>query len=47
MNDWARLGIDSHVDITCAGKHVKIMEVIHGKSCAVHLFIDSYKPMEI
>ena len=26
MNDGARLGIDSHGDITCAGKHVKIME---------------------
>ena len=46
MNDGARLGIDSHADITCAGKHVKIMEVIHGKSCTVHPFNDSYKPME-
>ena len=46
MNDGVMLGIDSHADITCAGKHVKIMEVIHGKSCTVHPFNDSYKPME-
>ena len=46
MNDESRLGIDSHADITCAGKHVKIMKVIHGKSCDVHLFNDSYKLLE-
>ena len=27
----ARLGIDSHVDISCAGNHTHIIEVIEGK----------------
>ena len=42
----ARLGIDSHADISCAGKLARIIEVIEGETCTVHPFNDSMKPMK-
>ena len=39
----ARLGIDSHADISCAGKLARIIEVIEGGTCTVHPFNDSMK----
>ena len=39
-----RLGSDSHADISCAGKHARILEYIHGQTCTVHPFHDSYEP---
>ena len=38
------LGIDSHADISCAGKHVRIMEFISGKKFSVFPFLDTYEP---
>ena len=42
----ACLGIDSHADISCAGKLARIIEVIEGETCTVHPFNDSMKPMK-
>ena len=42
----ARLGIDSHADISCAGKLACIIEMIEGETCTVHPFNDSMKPMK-
>ena len=42
----ARLGIDSHADISCAGRHARIMEVIEGEACTVHVFNDSMAPIK-
>ena len=41
-----QLGMDSHADVSCVGKHARILEVIEGQSCTVRPFNDSYKPME-
>ena len=39
-----RLGIDTHADSSCAGRHVRPLEYIHGKTFSVTPFHDSYKP---
>ena len=39
------LGTDSHADISCIGKHGRILEIIEGQVCNVRPFDDSYKPM--
>ena len=41
-----KVGIDSHADTSCAGKHVRILERIDGKSYSVSPFNDQYKPLE-
>ena len=40
----SRLGSDSHADISCAGKHARILEHVHGQTCTVHPFHESYEP---
>ena len=40
-----RLGLDSHADISCAGRHARILEIIEGQSCTVRPFNDAYKPL--
>ena len=40
------LGLDSHADISCAGKHARVNEVFHGQTCNVTPFNDSYSPMQ-
>lgn len=40
-----RLGLDSHADVTCVGKHAKILEVFEGRVYNVQPFNDSYSPM--
>lgn len=40
-----RLGMDSHADISCVGKHARILEVVEGQTCTVHPFNDSYEPL--
>ena len=40
-----RLGIDSHADISCAGRHALVLETFHGRQCNVHPFHDSYSPI--
>ena len=39
------LGIDSHANISCAGKHARVIEVIKGEECTVHPFNDSMTPL--
>ena len=40
------LGLDSHADMTCIGRHARITEVFHGKVCNVFPFNDSYEPIK-
>ena len=44
LTDGCRLGIDTHADSSCAGKHVRILEYISGKTYSVSPFHDSYSP---
>ena len=46
MQNGCRLGTDSHADISCVGRHAKILSYHEGKSCTVHPFNDSYSPMK-
>ena len=39
-----KLGIDTHADSSCAGKHVRILEYIDGKTYTVSPFLNSYTP---
>ena len=41
-----RLGLDSHADMTCVGRHAHIHEIYHGKLCNVFPFNDSYEPIK-
>ena len=40
-----RLGINSHADISCAGRHARVLETFNGRQCNVHPFHDSYAPI--
>ena len=41
-----RLGLDTHADVSCIGKHGRIIEILDGQYCTVYPFNDSYSPME-
>ena len=41
------LGLDSHADMTCIGRHAHILETYHGKICDVFPFNNSYEPIKI
>ena len=45
LSHGCRLGLDSHADVHCVGRHAKILEVFDGRSCNVQPFNDSYTPM--
>ena len=45
LHDGCRLGLDSHADVSCVGKHAHILETFTGRTCNVQPFNDSYKPM--
>ena len=45
MREGCRLGMDSHADVSCVGRHARITEVFHGKTCNVLPFNDSYDAM--
>lgn len=40
------MGVDNYTDISCAGKHACIMEIIKEEVCTVHAFNDSMKPLK-
>ena len=40
-----RLGLDSHADVHCLGRHARIVEILEGHTCSVQPFNDSYTPM--
>ena len=42
----SRLGLDSHVDMTCVGRDAHTIEPVEGQVCTVKPFHDSYKPQE-
>ena len=46
LQEGCRVGIDSHADTSCAGRHVRILERIDGRSFSVSPFNDKYKPLE-
>ena len=46
LNEGCRLGLDSHADMTCIGRHAHILEEYHGKVCNVFPFNDSYEPLK-
>ena len=39
-----RLGIDSHADMSCAGRHARIIGIEEGKTSTVYAFDDTMKP---
>ena len=41
-----KLGIDTHADSSCAGRHVRILEYISGKKFTVKPFLDTYSPQQ-
>ena len=42
---YSKLGMDSHADISCAGRDAHILAQSEGGTCTVHPFNDSYDPM--
>ena len=42
----SKLGFDTHADISCLGRHARVMSVVDGSLCTVHAFNDSYSPLE-
>ena len=42
---FSMLGLDSHADISCAGRDAYILAQSEGRTCTVHPFNDSYDPM--
>ena len=44
MISGCRIGIGTHADSSCAGKHVRILEYIDGKTYTVSPFLSSYQP---
>ena len=46
LTGGCRLGIDTHADTSCAGRHVRILEYIDGPTYNVAPFHDQYKPLE-
>ena len=46
LRNGCRMGIDTHADTSCAGKHVRIMERIDGAQYNVAPFHPDYAPVE-
>ena len=46
LEEGCRLGLDSHADVSCVGKHARVMERFSGRSCSVRPFNDSYASMD-
>ena len=40
---YSMLGLDTHADISCAGRDAWILAQVEGRTCSVHPFNDSYK----
>jgi len=41
-----KLGLDSHADVSCIGKHARVLEYLDGQSFTVKPFNDSYSPIK-
>ena len=46
MQRGSKLGIDSHADTSCAGRHARVCEFIEGRECTVKPFNDTYSPKQ-
>lgn len=47
LKEGSHLGLDSHADVHCVGRHARIVEVFEGRTCNVQPFnADSYQPMQ-
>ena len=46
MKNGCNLGLDSHADVSCIGRHGRVLETIEGQYCTVYPFNDSYTPMQ-
>ena len=46
LENGCRLGLDSHADVSCVGKHARILETFPNRSCNVQPFNDSYESMK-
>ena len=45
LMEGCNMGIDTHADSSCAGRHVRILEYIEGKEYSVTPFHNDYKPI--
>ena len=45
LSQGCRMGLDTHADISCLGRHARITSVIDGLECTVHAFNDSFSPL--
>ena len=43
--EFSILGLDTHADISCAGRDAVITAKLDGRTCAVHPFNDTYEAM--
>ena len=41
-----QLGLNTHADVSCVGRHARVLEIIEGQTCTVFPFNDSYSPMK-
>ena len=46
LTNGCRLGIDTHADTSCAGRHIRILEYVDGPTYNVAPFHSNYKPLE-
>ena len=45
MVNGCKPGLDSHADVSCVGKHGRVIEVIEGQTSIVRPFNDKYEPI--
>ena len=46
MKAGCRLGLDTHADVSCIGRHGRILETLEGQYSTVYPFNESYSPMQ-
>ena len=46
MKTGCRLGLDTHADVSCIGRHGRILEMLEGQYSTVYPFNESYSPMQ-
>ena len=46
LKNGCKLGLDSHADVSCIGRHGRILETLEGQYCTVYPFNESYAPMQ-
>ena len=46
LRNGCKLGLDSHADVSCIGRHGRVLETLEGQYCTVYPFNESYSPMQ-